>query len=98
MDNVLVLLVVSSAITSLASEAMKNQLGNIKVPNNILVGVVSIVVSVLLGFGYIIINNIYLSLQNLVFLVALVFLNWICAMTSYDKVIQTIAQISKLKK
>lgn len=98
MERMLILLVISSSVTSLATEALKNQLGKVKVPNNILAGIMSIVVSLMLGFGYIALNHIYLSLENIVFLVALVFLNWLCAMTSYDKVMQTIQQIANFKK
>ena len=98
MDMVLVLLVISSSLTSIATEALKNQLGKTKIPNNILAGIMSVIVSLLLGLGYIAINHIYLSIENIIFLSALVFLNWICAMTSYDKVMQTIQQISNFKK
>ncbi len=97
MENVLVLLVVSTALTSLATEAMKNQINGTNIPNNLLAGIMSVIVSMFLGFGYMIVNHVTVTLDNLVFLIALVFLNWLCSMTSYDKVMQTLAQIAKFK-
>lgn len=97
MDNILIPLVICCAITTLATEAMKNQLGNYKIPNNVLCGAMSIIVSVIISIGYTVLNHISFNIETLVSIVALILLNWLCAMTSYDKVIQTINQINKTK-
>ena len=94
----LMLLVLCSAMTSLATEAVKNQMGDDKkIPSNILAGIMSVVVSAIICVGYIILTGTTLTVQTWVYIVGLVLLSWLCAMTSYDKVIQTIEQFTKLK-
>lgn len=96
MSFIPVLLVICSAITGLATEAVKNQFGSKKIPNNILCGGVSVVVSILVSIGYIVLYHIDISPETITSIGALILLNWLCAMTSYDKVIQTISQINKI--
>lgn len=98
MKDFLMLLVLCSAMTTLATEAVKNQIGDgKKIPNNILAGIMSIVVAAIICVGYIILTGTTLTVQTWVYIVGLVLLSWLCAMTSYDKVIQTIEQFTKLK-
>ena len=92
----LMLLVLCSAMTSLATEAVKNQLGeDKKIPSNILAGIMSVLVAAIICAGYIILNKTALTIQTWVYIVALILLSWLCAMTSYDKVIQTINQFHR---
>lgn len=94
----LMLLLLCSAMTSLATEAVKNQVGeNQVIPNNILAGIMSVVVAAIICAGYIILNNAVMTVQLWVYIIGLILLSWLCAMTSYDKVIQTIEQFTKLK-
>lgn len=97
MSDFLMLLVLCSAMTTLATEAVKNQVGDgAKIPNNILAGIMSVVVQAIICTGYIILNNTVLTIQVWVYIIGLILLSWLCAMTSYDKVIQTIKQFGKL--
>ena len=87
-------LLIASTMTSLATEAVKT----ILVENgknyyaNTLAGVVSLFVSTALGVGYIVLTNAVISTHVIVYLIALVFMSWLCAMVGYDKVIQAISQ------
>lgn len=88
----LILLLVVSTIVSLTVEALKKIL-NDKVSSNIVVAIVSVVISVAVGIFYCILAKIAFNSQLIVYLIALVFLSWLCAMLGYDKVIQTLKQI-----
>ena len=93
----LMLLVLCSAMTTLATEAVKNQVGEQqKIPNNILAGIMSVIVAAVICVGYIILNGTVLTPQVWVHIVGLILLSWLCAMTSYDKVMQTLEQFKKL--
>lgn len=98
MSDFLMLLVLCSAMTTLATEAVKNQVGDgSKIPNNILAGIMSVIVQAIICTGYIILNNTVLTIQIWVYIIGLILLSWLCAMTSYDKVIQTIKQFGKIE-
>ena len=98
MSDFLMLLVLCSAMTTLATEAVKNQVGDgSKIPNNILAGIMSVIVQAIICTGYIILNNTVLTIQVWVYIIGLILLSWLCAMTSYDKVIQTIKQFGKIE-
>ena len=97
MKDFIMLLVLCAAMTSLATEAVKNQVGEQqKIPNNILAGVMSVIVAAVICVGYIILNGTVLTPQVWVHIVGLILLSWLCAMTSYDKVMQTLEQFKKL--
>ena len=83
-----------SVFTGLATEAVKNVLteNNIGYRANTLAGLVSLVLSTAIGFGYIILANIGFTAEIVVYWVALIFMSWLCAMVGYDKVIQAISQ------
>ena len=94
METILMLLLVCSAMTALVTEAIKMMIPQSKeYSKNILAGVVSIVVSVLISIGYIILTHTAVTKEVLVYIVALVVLSWLCSMLGYDKVVQTIRQI-----
>ncbi len=65
--------------------------------SNILAGVVSVVLSLAAGAGYIIMVETQLNAKMAVILIALVLLSWLCAMVGYDKVMQAISQIKIAK-
>lgn len=83
-----------SILTGLATEAVKKVLTDLNKTYraNILAGLVSLVLSTAIGIGYIIVTNTTFTAQIVVYLVALVFMSWLCAMVGYDKVIQAISQ------
>lgn len=90
-------LLVVSALTGLVTESVKKLLDEYKVKYfaNTLAGICALVVSIIVGVGYIIYTSTTITPTVIVMLVALVLLSWLCAMLGYDKVIQTIMQFSK---
>lgn len=92
-------LLLSSTFTGLATEACKKTLSelNITYKANVLAGIVSIVVSTFIGVGYMIPYGTGFSYNSVMCLIAYTFMNWLCAMLGYDKVIQTISQFKKPK-
>lgn len=87
-------LLMTSAATGLATEAVKKVLDehNKTYHANTLAGVISIILSISVGIGYVAITSTSFNSQIVVCLIALVFMSWLCAMVGYDKVIQTIGQ------
>ena len=95
MEFFLTLLIGVSVFTALVTEAIKkimDEAGKVY-KSNILAGVVSVVLSVLAGTGYIIMTEAQINSKMAVILIALVLLSWLCAMVGYDKVMQAITQI-----
>lgn len=95
-DIFLVLLMMVSICTSLATEGLKKaltELGKDYYPN-ILSGWVAIVISVSVWAIYLILVNATLDARMFAILIALMFFGWLCAMVGYDKVIQAITQVS----
>ena len=85
---------IASTLTGLATEAIKiifTEYGK-KYYANSLAGIVSLVVSLAVGAGYVLMRGIGFTTQVIVYMVALVFISWLCAMVGYDKVVQTISQ------
>lgn len=90
----LMLLLAISIFTSLTVEAIKKFVGDkYKAPSNLVAGIVSVVLSVVVGVFYCILAEIAFSTQIILVLIALVFLSWLCAMVGYDKVVQAITQL-----
>jgi len=87
-------LLVTSTMTGLVTEGVKKVIEEHgkAYRANTLAGVIAIVVSLLIGFGYIVVAEIIFTAQTVVCLVALMVLSWLCAMVGYDKVIQAISQ------
>ena len=78
-----------STLTGLVTEAIKKIFTehNKTYHSNTISGIVSAILSVCVGVGYIIVQNIGFTAQNIVYIVALVFMSWLCAMVGYDKII-----------
>ena len=93
-------LLVTSVLTGLATEATKKVLTehNKSYRANTLAGIVAVILSGALGAGYLAITATAFSAQVAVYLVALIFLSWLCAMVGYDKVVQAISQFKIDKK
>ena len=87
-------LLITSTLTSLATEAVKKVLAEYNKPYraNTLVGILALLLSVAIGSGYIILNDLEFTSAVVIYLVAQVFMSWLCAMVGYDKVIQAISQ------
>ena len=90
-------LMIVSTFTGLVTEAVKKILKefNVKYRANTLAGIVSAVLSIALGVGYVVISGIGFGSQTIVCIVAQVFLSWLCAMVGYDKVIEVITKTTK---
>ncbi len=94
MDKVMILLVICSAMTTLITEGIKSLMPKDKeYSKNFLAAVVSIVVGVAVGSGYLILNQISFTAAVFVYGIALVVLSWLAATVGYDKVVQTVKQI-----
>ena len=85
---------ITSTMTGLATEGIKKILAEYSKNYyaNTLAGIVSVILSVAIGVGYMMISGISFTSQSIIYLVALVFISWLCAMVGYDKVVQTISQ------
>ena len=85
---------VTSTMTGLATEAIKKILAEYSKNYyaNTLAGIVSVILSIAIGVGYMMISGISFTSQSIIYLVALVFISWLCAMVGYDKVVQAISQ------
>lgn len=93
-------LLIASTLTGLVTEAVKNVLAehNMNYYTNTIAGLVSLVISAAIGIGYIILKNTGFTMQTIVYLIALVFMSWLCAMVGYDKVVQAISQFKTYGK
>ena len=88
-DIFLLGLLVVSIATGLLTEAFKVFLDgcNKAYNSNILASVASVISSILIGFGYIVLNGISINTPVVVYLIALTIGSWLCAMVGYDKVV-----------
>lgn len=93
-------LLIASTMTSLATEAVKTILVEKGKPYyaNSLAGVVSLFVSSALGACYIVLTDTAFSAHVVVYMIALMFMSWLCAMVGYDKVIQAISQFKTTRE
>lgn len=87
-------LLIISTLTSLSTEAIKKILveHEINYYSNTLVGIISLVLSIATGTGYAVVTGVGFDKHFIVYIVALVFMSWLCAMIGYDKVVQAISQ------
>ena len=93
-------LLIVSTLTSLATEAVKKILVEHKISYyaNTLVGMISLILSVAIGVGYITLTGSGFTTEIVVSLIALMFMSWLCAMIGYDNVVQAISQFKTQRK
>ena len=93
-ETILFGLLIVSVLTGLTTEAVKKVCTefNVNYKSNTLAGIVSTILSVAVGVGYTLIHNIPLTTQIVFYLIAMMFMSWLCAMIGYDKVVQAISQ------
>ena len=91
----LLLLLIVSIFTGLFTEGIKKLLEESKktYKANFLAGGVAVVLSVLVGSGYIVLMDAQINSKMAVYLISLILLSWLSAMVGYDKVIQSLGQI-----
>lgn len=87
-------LLITSTMTSLVTEAVKKVLTelNVNYKANTLTGIVAIILSAAICAAYVVLTGSVVTSQIAVYMVAQMFMSWLCAMIGYDKVIQTISQ------
>lgn len=94
----LIMLLACSILTTLTVEAIKKMFTNGESRRaNIIAAIVAVVLAIVIGIGYAIIFAVTVNATYIVFVIALCFLSWLCAMVGYDKVIQAITQITEAK-
>lgn len=94
MEKVMILLVVCSAMTTLITEGIKRLMPEDKeYSKNVLAAIVSVVVGIGVGSGYLILNQISFTAATAVYGITLIVLSWLTATVGYDKVVQTVKQI-----
>ena len=83
-------LMIVSIFTGLFTEGIKKLLDEmtVKYHSNFLAGGVAVVLSTLVGAGYLILTETQINDKMAVYLIALVLLSWLASMVGYDKVIQ----------
>lgn len=87
------LLLLVSILVSLTTEAVKKSLPEgVSIPSNILAIISSVVLSIVVGIFFCVLNSIPFSATIVIYIISLVFLSWLCAMLGYDKVIQALQQ------
>ena len=59
----------------------------------IIAAIVSVVVGIAVPVGYMILNHVEVSSQNIVYVVAMAVLTWLCSTLGYDTVKTAIGQI-----
>lgn len=93
-------LLLVSILTGLTTEAIKNIFieKNKTYYANTLAGIVALVLSVALGAGFIFLKDLGFTGANIVCVIALAFMSWLCAMVGYDKVIQALSQFKTSEK
>ena len=90
-------LMIVSIFTGLFTEGIKKLLDEmtVKYHSNFLAGGVAVVLSALVGAGYLILTETQINDKMAVYLIALVLLSWLASMVGYDKVIQANAKLKK---
>lgn len=93
-DVFLIGLMIVSTLTGLVTEAIKKMLAeyNKNCYSNTLAAIVATGLSVAVGVGYVLMMNIGFTTGNIVCIIALTFMSWLCSMVGYDKVVGVIKQ------
>ena len=84
---------VCSVFTGLIVEAIKKMTAAEGRQTNLIAAVVSVIVGISFGVGYILLNKLTFDTQNIISIILLVVCSWIVSMVGFDKFRQTIEQI-----
>ena len=84
---------VCSVFTGLIVEAIKKMTTAEGRQTNLIAAVVSVIVGVSFGVGYILLNKLTFDTQNIISIILLVVCSWSVSMVGFDKFRQTIEQI-----
>lgn len=96
-DIFLLGLMIVSSFTGLVTEAIKKILAerNATYRPNTIAGIVAAILSAALGIGYAVVTGMTFSAAIVIYIVALMFMSWLCAMVGYDKVTGLFNKTSK---
>ena len=84
---------VCSVFTGLIVEAIKKMTTAEGRQTNLIAAVVSVIVGISFGVGYILLNKLTFDTQNIISIILLVVCSWIVSMVGFDRFRQTIEQI-----
>lgn len=93
----LFMLLICSTFTGLVVEGIKNMLSNrgkTFSSSNVTVAVVAVILALAVSICYAIWFGLQFTAQYIICIIVLCVLSWLCSMVGYDKVIQTIKQIT----
>lgn len=87
-----------AALTSLTVEGLKKILDEkgMTYSSNLLAVIVSAVLTVAMCVGYVLYSGVPFTIQTVIIMIALVFLSFLSATVSFDKVKQALQQIGKI--
>lgn len=93
-------LLIVSVVTNLTVEGIKKLLDGttVKYSSNVLAAVSSVIISCAVCIIYLIMNDIVFSLKVGVEIVILMYLGFLTSTVGYDKVVQMIEQIQRIKE
>ncbi len=80
-------------MTSLVVEAVKKMM-TAKAPT-ITAAIVSVIMGIAVPVGYLVLNHLTITAQDVVYIVAMCVLTWLCSTLGYDKVVQAVMQLRK---
>lgn len=84
---------ICSAFTALVTEAVKKMIGD-KANPNLIAAISSVIVALITATAYALLGNVPVDTTYIVAGILLVIFSWLGAMVGYDKLIQTIRQIT----
>lgn len=99
-ETILIMLFIISAVTTLFVEGEKNFLKsyNKEYAPNLLAAYTSIIISICVYIGYVILFDIAMTPKTFVYMCIVTALSWLISQTSFDKVKQMIEQIKLIKR
>lgn len=96
-ENLLIMIGLVTALTTLTTEAIKNTLKDtrVEISSNMLAAIVSTALSILSVLLYYIYSDMTLDSQCGIECIVLAYFSWLGSMSSYDKIAQLIEQFIK---
>ncbi len=84
---------ITSVMTSLVVEAIKKMMTDKK--PTITAAVVAVIMGIAVPVGYLILNHMAITAQDIVYIVAMCVLTWLCSTLGYDTVMTALAQLKR---
>lgn len=91
MDKIMFLVLVSATVTGLITEAVKKMITDKN--TTLLAAGVSVLVAGGVCAGYVVLNNVTITPETIVYIVCIVILSWLSATLGFDKVKQAIGSL-----